>query len=1018
MRTNRKIRRLVALFALVIFSMTSLIFNPGLQTIAQGKKTVIVHYAKAPGAAQDWNLWMWPFKEEGKAYPFTDKDEFGQIAKVTFDTDTNKIGFIVRTDDWQKDIGEDRFITNFDANGTAEVWLKGGDAKIYTSKPAPSEATVSKMNETTQVTVHYKRYDNKYEGWNLWVWPEGAEGAAYQFEGQDSFGKVARFVVSGTKDLSKLGFIVRQSESGNDWKAKDIGEDRAVSSFKKDGSTEIWLVQGDAKVYYSEDEVDTTPEILSATLEEFTGINVGLKAPMAYSKTGDNGFIVTSASGKNLKVKEVKKLDDIGTDIGMNFMLILDTSADLNESLKVSKAGYQPVDVILGQVMGTKEFNNSFYYDKNDLGNTYSKDKTSFKLWAPTAAVAKVIVYEKADDKAGTETAMTKGEKGVWTAEIQGNLEGKFYTYSVKVGENWNEAVDPYVRSVAVNGDKGAIIDLSKTNPKDWKPNKKPDFNNASDAVIYELHVRDLSIQAEGNMKNKGKYLALTEKGTKDANGNPTGLDYIKNLGVTHVQLLPVFDFASIDERKTENAFNWGYDPKNYNAPEGSYSTDPSNPYSRVTELKQAVQSLHDNGIRVVMDVVYNHVFNADAHSFNKLVPGYYFRYNPDGTYSNGSGCGNDVASERAMVSKYIVDSVVYWAKEYNLDGFRFDLMGLLDIDTMNTVRAELNKIDPSIIVIGEGWNMTTRLQDSKKASQRNASRLPNIAHFNDTIRDGLKGSVFNKTQAGFANGNINSIKDVKKGIVGAITYSGVLASWGDVDPVQSVSYVEAHDNNTLWDKLLFTNPKDSDSDRKAMHRLASSIALTSQGVAFIHAGQEFLRTKGGNENSYNLPDSVNRLDWTRAAANKDNVEYFKGLIQLRKEHPAFRMTTAEAVIQNLKFLDAPDKVISYNLGNNANGDKWENIFLAFNANKEEKIVKLPSSGTWHIVVNKDQAGTKTIKTIKGDTVTVPALSTMVLYSGVSQPVGVGLYIAIGVLLAAAAAFFVIKKSNLKLFRK
>ena len=459
---------------------------------------------------------------------------------------------------------------------------------------------------------------------------------------------------------------------------------------------------------------------------------------------------------------------------------------------------------------------------------------------------------------------MKKGEKGTWTLDLNGDQKDIFYTYKVNIGGVWNEAVDPYARSVAANGDKGAVIDLKETNPKIWKPSEKPNFTNLNDAIIYELHVRDFSIDKNSGMGNKGKFLAFTEKGTKSSDGKMTGIDYIKDLGVTHVQLMPIFDYASVDETSLKPQYNWGYDPKNYNAPEGSYSSNPYNPNTRVNELKQAVQSLHDNGLRVTMDVVYNHMYSGNDSNFNKLVPGYYFRYGKDGTDANESGCGNTIASENAMARKFIVDSVMYWAKEYNIDGFRFDLMGLLDVKTMNEVRKNLSSLDPSILIIGEGWDMGTTLLTDEKATQKNASKIPNISLFNDTIRDGIKGSVFDAKAKGFVNGKPYAETDIKKGIVGGIDYSSDINTWGKVDPLQSVNYAEAHDNNTLWDKLLLTNPKDNTSIRLKMHKMADAIILTSQGIPFFQAGQEFLRTKGGNNNSYKSGDTVNKLDWTR----------------------------------------------------------------------------------------------------------------------------------------------------------
>ncbi|MBW9145591.1 type I pullulanase [Clostridium sp. CM027] len=630
--------------------------------------------------------------------------------------------------------------------------------------------------------------------------------------------------------------------------------------------------------------------------------------------------------------------------------------------------------------MGSDEFDKKFYYAGNDLGNTYTKDKTRFRVWAPTAIEAKLVVYKNWDDKTGTAINMNKSEKGTWVAELKGDRKNIFYTYKVNVEGKWNEAVDPYARSVSANGDKGAVIDLKDTNPDKWEPNKKPKFGKLNNAIIYETHVRDFSIDPNSGMKNKGKFLAFTETGTKLPNGLKTGIDYIKKLGVTHVQLMPIFDYASVDEASSKPQYNWGYDPKNYNAPEGSYSTDAYNPNIRVKELKEAVQSLHGNNLRVTMDVVYNHMFSADNSNFNKLVPGYYFRYNTDGTLANESGCGNTIASENSMARKFIVDSVVHWAKEYNLDGFRFDLMGLTDTQTMNEVRKALNKIDPSIVVIGEGWDMGATLKPEDKSDQKNADKLSNISFFNDTIRDGIKGSVFDAKGTGFVNGKIGAELDIKKGIVGAIDYSKDITTWGKVNPLQSVAYVEAHDNNTLWDKLILTNPNDTDATRLKMDRLANSIIFTSQGISFFQAGQEFLRTKGGNPNSYNSDDSVNLLDWNRMSDNINTVNYVKGLIQLRKTHPAFRMDSAEMIRNNLKFINTAANVVAYSIIDNANKDKWNNIVVAFNSNKTETTIKLPENTKWNIVVDGKKAGIKTIKKFKGDSVVVDAQSSVVLY--------------------------------------
>jgi pullulanase len=539
------------------------------------------------------------------------------------------------------------------------------------------------------------------------------------------------------------------------------------------------------------------------------------------------------------------------------------------------------------------------------------------------------------------------------------------------------------VRATTINGGYGVVIDLAKTNPAGWDAAAKPSFSGkATDAVVYELHVRDATIDASSGVSaaNRGKFLGLTQHGTLTASGKvKTAIDGIRDLGVTHVQLLPVFDFASVDEA-SKDGYNWGYDPQHYNVPEGSYSTNAANPVTRITELKTAIQSMHKDGLRVLMDVVYNHVSNAGTFSYEQLVPGYFFRVDEEGNLANGTGCGNEVASERAMVRKFIVDSVKYWATEYGMDGFRFDLMGILDITTMQEVREALTKIDPSLLIIGEGWKMG-QLPDSQKAAQINASSLPGISQFNDGIRDGIKGSVFNASEKGYAQGNLGSTSAVKAGIVGNIAYSSsVIGAWITKDPGQSTNYVEAHDNLTLFDKLKASMPAASDATRQKVFTLSSSIAILAQGSPFVHAGQEFMRSKGGNDNSYQSGDAVNALKWQMRESNGVVTNYFKGLLAIRKAHPAFRMSTAREVASNLKFIAAPSSVVAYSINGKAVRDSWSSIVVAHNPNAKAVIVKLPAKGDWSIVVAGASAGTKTISTLKNvSSVSVPAQSTLVL---------------------------------------
>ncbi|PFM14668.1 type I pullulanase [Bacillus cereus] len=814
-------------------------------------------------------------------------------------------------------------------------------------------------SKTTEVIIHYKEQSGNTKDWNLWIWGENANGKSYEFTGEDEFGKYAKINIDG--NYNRVGFIIRT----NEWE-KD-GGDRWIENIK-DGRAEVWILSGDEKVYNSKPSSDLS--IQKATIDSFNEITVTTNIPFHIKER--------KIEIEGIKIKNISPYDINSGNITNKVKIITEQKIDLKQTYKVKIENLAYTNTEIGKVIRSEEFDNLFYYGSNDLGNIYTPQHTKFRVWAPTASEVKLVTYKKWNDKIGTEINMQQGEKGTWKAELKGNQKDLFYTYKVKIGDKWTEAVDPYARAASVNGDKGAVVDLEETNPKKWNANKKPKFKNPEDAIIYELHVRDLSIQPESGIKHKGKYLGVTEKGTRGPEGVKTGLDHMKDLGVTHVQLLPIFDYASVNEEKlNEPQYNWGYDPKNFNVPEGSYSTNPYEPTVRITELKQMIQTLHDNNLRVVMDVVYNHMYNAAESNFHKLVPGYYYRYNEDGTFANGTGVGNDTASERKMMRKFMIDSVAYWAKEYNLDGFRFDLMGIHDYETMNEIRKAVNQIDPSIILHGEGWDLNTPLAAELKANQKNAEKMKGIAHFNDNIRDGLKGSVFEEKENGFVNGKENMEDRIKKGITAGIDYDTNSSTYQD--PEQVLTYVEAHDNHTLWDKLELTNPGDSEEVRKQMHKLSSSILLTSQGIPFLHAGQEFMRTKYGDHNSYKSPDSINQMDWLRRAAFNNEVDYMKGLIELRKKYSAFRMTSVEQIRKQVSFIDAPKNVVTYSIDGKGNGNKNENFMVAHNANREAVDITLPSKGPWKVLVDGKQAGSKTLYVVHDNKIKVPALSSFVL---------------------------------------
>ena len=618
------------------------------------------------------------------------------------------------------------------------------------------------------------------------------------------------------------------------------------------------------------------------------------------------------------------------------------------EKLFSDKRDKETIDKEMFLFVRSNDFDNYFSYD-GELGALYEKEGTLLRVWTPTAKSVEVWIY--ADDSfkgPSTKIEMVQKPKGIFEAYLPGDQHGTIYVYKILFLNNRESiSVDPYARATTVNGMKSVIADLNRTNPDGWGE-RLPAFGLPEEAIIYELHIRDFSISETSGIVNKGKFLGLTEKNTQNASGRKTGLDYLIDLGITHIQILPMFDYATVDEANlTEPQYNWGYDPLNYNVPEGSYSTDPFDPFNRIFELKQMIRTLHENGLRVIMDVVYNHVYDPKDQALERTVPGYFYRYNADGSLANGTGVGNDTASERHMMRKYIIDSVKYWAKEYHLDGFRFDLMGIHDSVTMNAIREALDKIDPSIIIIGEGWEMSTPLPEDLKASQRNAQAMPRIAHFNDSIRVALKGSDFgDEKDRGFISGK-NYLEDLLlRNIKGAMHLSSHSSY---VDPEQVIQYVEAHDNLTLYDKLLRSNPDDSEEVRIKRHTLATSIVLLSQGVPFIHGGQEFLRTKAGVANSYQSPDEINQFEWERVTTYQESVAYVKGLIALRKSEYLFRLHTHEEIDAHFTTLSENFNIIAFSLTNSE-----KKYIVIFNGNRSDVIFRI-QKGKYAILVEDNQ---------------------------------------------------------------
>ena len=612
---------------------------------------------------------------------------------------------------------------------------------------------------------------------------------------------------------------------------------------------------------------------------------------------------------------------------------------------------------------------------------SYSPKATTFSLvTSPEVKKVNVLISDADNNEAQLVKSMKRVGAGKWKLTVKNDLKGKYYLFGVYNNAQPDLTPGVFAKAVGVNGQRGAIIDLKDTDPEGWSEDKRPELRNPVDLVIYEMHHRDFSIDYSSGIKNKGKFLALTE---------PKAIEHLKRLGVNAIHILPSFDYASVDESQPDKPqYNWGYDPLNYNVPEGSYSTNAADPKARIKEFKQMVQALHKAGIRVILDVVYNHTFNIDGSNFQKTYPGYYFRHRPDGTYSDGSGCGNETASEKPLMREFMVESVKYWVNEYHIDGFRFDLMGVHDIETMNLIRAELNKIDPSIYVYGEGWSAgSCAYPQEKLAMKANARQLNGIGAFSDEMRDALRGPFSDDKKGGFLAGMPNCEESIKFGIAGAIDHPQVdmtkvnysKTAWTN-EPSQMIAYVSCHDDMCLTDRLRATVPNISDDELIRLDLLAQTAVLTSQGVPFLLSGEEMLRDKKGEHNSFRSPDSINRFDWNNLKRYPQVFDYYSKLIALRKAHPAFRMGNAEEVKKNLVFLDAPEGVVAFQLKNNAGGDSWKDIIVVLNANKTERAINVPE-GLYTKVLANGKVDENGLGILNGSSVTVAPQSALIIHN-------------------------------------
>ena len=833
------------------------------------------------------------------------------------------------------------------------------------------------------VKLHYLRPDGDYTGWNAWMWTLTQGGKQYELSKEGSE-MVATVAVDGYTTGS-ISFILRK---GN-WEEQEYNERRIDVSTIAEGTVHYFVKSGEyeGKLTLGEDAVRTN-KLLSAEFDYDSG-KIRVQTSMPEFNPESDAFVLVHNDGTAVPVSQVE--GNAG-----HYELTLERQPSLTNlyQYRLRFHGYD-YSIQANTVYASKRFAKEFTYTGKDLGATWTANGTTFKVWAPTAEAVRVALY--VGGTAGTDDRievipMTRLAAGVWKASADGNRHGQYYTYLVKRSGEEVEAVDPYARTTGVNGHRGMIIDLNSTNPKGWDKDRNPNpLKSYTDAILYELHVRDFSIDETSGVSpaNRGKYLAFTENGTKTPSGAPTCMDYLKGLGITHLHLLPVYDYGSVDEsRLNEPQFNWGYDPVNYNTPEGSYSTDPYHGEVRVAEFKQMVKALHDNGISVVMDVVYNHVFEAGSFCFNRIVPGYFSRTLADGSYSNGSGCGNDTASERAMVRKFIVESIVYWKEQYHIDGFRFDLVGLLDGDTINALVDAVHEKYPDVIFYGEGWTMDTAVEPGNfMATQPNAYRTPKFAYFSDNIRNLLAGD--NGRTKGFASGLTGEEDKLFHCFCGDTPWCP--------RPTQTVNYVSCHDNYTLMDKLITSC---GDGDRQALirsNKLTAAIYMTAQGIPFIHAGEEWLREKldeSGKhiENSYNASDYVNKIRWNliEKKENAEAIAYYKGLIELRKAHAALRLTTKEDVSANVEYRWITNEVLLFNIKGKGcvPGEVSDGIVIIFNATKSAKTIDLYAAGVargqWEVRVNSEKAGLTRLDTVLDGKVKVEGVSAMVLTKGVA----------------------------------
>lgn len=826
------------------------------------------------------------------------------------------------------------------------------------------------------VTFHYDRLEQDYDGFHIWSWIDAEEGHEYDFSGVDDYGTWTQVSYSNVPEGSQIGFLIKL----NDWEPGEVRTDRFLDlSRVQNGMLDVYILQGEDQVYYSAEELPKDGRFIYTYLDTFSEVNFMM---MNSRGAGKPEFTVTDDTGKQYPM-EVSRIRTEGRlTIGI---LSVEGITDLRKTLYLNCNELSQV-ICARRVFDTPRFQERFCYEGDDLGAVWTPECTAFRLWAPTASKAEVLLYRHGTIGGPVQThTMERAEGGTWYAELAGNFDQVYYTYRVTVEGETHEVVDPYAKACGLNGQRGMVVDLNRTDPENFCDEAVKNAGISKTPIIWEANVRDLSMDGDAGFSNRGTYRAAAQAGIVNSAGDAVGIDYLEKLGITYVQIMPVQDSPDVDESDVAASYNWGYMTQHYFIPEGAYSVNPSNGNVRIREFKELVGALHQRGIGVIMDVVYNHTVNSSE--LENIVPGYYYRLNQDGSLSNGSACGNEMATERAMVQKLIIDSACYWLNEYHVDGFRLDLMGLIDMGTLRDLRDRLSAVRPDVLLYGEGWTGGESSYEGKTGMSENAGKLLGIGMFDNVYRQAIQKYVCGIFEEEQVDGKVrNIVPDVCFGIVAALEHPATQSvGYWTQNSRQCVNYASCHDGYTLWDQIRLSTLNDSEDLQRQRSMLAASVTMLAQGIPFFQSGEEFLRSKTVNNdlntvqsNTFNAGDEFNSLKWAQSSENRDVVEYYKGLITFRKAHPGMLLNTAEEVQERLEFLNVDTPMIAYTV--REKGPWWRDTQVCVIHNPLEQAVSVSLPGrSWKVYVQDGQAGTDILGTADGKSVDVAAVSTMVL---------------------------------------